>query len=359
MPPSGLDRAASLHWVNDRQPGIRREPGAGGGSPFRYRDARGRLLRGPRDEPTLARIRGLAIPPAWTDVWICADERGHLQATGHDARGRKQYRYHPAWQAARGDDKFARLQRFGAVLPAIRARVQRALGGGEEPTRSRVLATVVRLLDRTWLRIGNAEYARSNGSYGLSTLRNRHASVRGDELWLSFTGKSGVPHRVRLADRRVAAIVRRCRDLPGQELFQYVDAADGQPRAIGSADVNAWLAEVAGCSVTAKDFRTWHGSVLALELVWEACAERAQPGRPQELLAAVARRLGNTVAVCRKAYIHPRVLELVQEVGHEGWADQLRRQAWANVRAGRRGGGLSVAERRLLALLRQRSRLSA
>ncbi len=337
---------AGLRWVSDDGPGIRRELLAGGG--FGYRDAQGRRLR---DEATLARIRKLAIPPAWTSVWICPRADGHLQATGRDARGRKQYRYHADWMAGRGQTKFDSLLRFGAVLPRLRRRVQRALAGPAVPTRERVLATLVRLLDTTWLRIGNSAYARENGSYGLSTLRNRHAGMKGDALELSFVGKSGVRHSARLTDRRVARIVRRCRELPGQELFRYVDE-QGESRPVDSADVNAWLAEAAGAHVTAKDFRTWHGSVLALQLTLQACAAGAEPCRPTEVLAAVARRLGNTPAVCRKAYIHPRVLALGEHLGDDAARAAVRALPWAVAPALKTG--LGAAERQLMALLRSR-----
>jgi DNA topoisomerase I len=351
MPASVDDEREGLLWGNDRQPGIRRIPTPRGRVPFGYRDRHGLAVR---DTATLERIRRLAIPPAWTDVWICADERGHLQATGRDARGRKQYRYHPAWIAARGQHKFDQLLRFGTVLPRIRSRVQRALQGPAEPTRSRVLATIVRLLDRTCLRIGNPEYVRANGSFGLSTLRDRHARVEGDEVRLSFVGKSGVRHQARLADRRLARIVRRCRELPGQELFQYCggDDGDAMPRPIGSADVNEWLAQAAGCRVTAKDFRTWHASVLALQLVLQCRAQGAEPRRPQDLLAAVARRLGNTVAVCRQAYIHPQVLALVQTLGDRSRGVRLQDEAWVLQGTRSRTRGLDACERQLLALLR-------
>ena len=340
-------RLAGLRWVNDAQPGIRRAAARGG---FVYRTPEGRALR---DAAELARIRRLAIPPAWVDVWICPRADGHLQATGRDARGRKQYRYHADWQAGRGQTKFDQLRRFGQVLPRIRARVLRELGGPVRglPTRERVLATLVRLLDTTWLRIGNAEYARSNRSYGLSTLRTQHAGVRGDELRLSFSGKSGVRHEVRISDRRVARVVRRCRELPGQELFQYVDDT-GAVHRIDSADVNAWLAEAAGTRVTAKDFRTWHGSVQALELTLAACAEGAAPCKPQDIVAGVARRLGNTPAVCRKAYVHPRVLALGTVLGDATQRSALRGRRWAQAASVPRG--LNAAERRLLALLRSR-----
>lgn len=340
-------RQAGLRWLSDDGPGLCRSPTAGGG--FQYRDARGRRVR---DEATLARIRRLAVPPAWQRVWISPHADSHLQATGRDARGRKQYRYHADWMAGRGQTKFDGLLRFGAVLPRLRRRVQRALAGSGEPTRERVLATLVRLLDTTWLRIGNSSYARENGSYGLSTLRNRHAGVKGDAIRLSFVGKSGVRHSVSVNDRRVARIVRRCRELPGQELFRYVDDA-GQSHAIDSADVNAWLTEAAGLRVTAKDFRTWHGSALALQLTLQACAEGAEPCRPQQVLESVARRLGNTAAVCRKAYIHPRVLGLGEALGDEAARARLRAQPWASAPSSR--AGLSAAERQLMALLRSRA----
>jgi DNA topoisomerase I len=342
--------SAGLRWVSDAQPGIRRLAGPRG---FVYRDAAGRAVH---DSATLQRIRALAVPPAWHQVWICGDGRGHLQATGRDARGRKQYRYHAEWQAQRGQTKFEQLRRLGQVLPRIRRRVQRTLGGAGRrvvPTRERVLAALVRLLDTTWMRIGNPEYARDNNSYGLSTLRRRHAEVQGDALRLSFAGKSGVRHEVRLSDRRVANVVRRCRELPGQDLFGYVDA-DGEPRRIGSSDVNAWLAEAAGTRVTAKDFRTWHGSVQALDLTVAACVDGALACRAQDVLAEVARRLGNTPAVCRKAYVHPRVLALGAALVDAAAWQELRKQAWVSCPPQR--NGLNLAERRLLALLQRRVR---
>lgn len=345
--PTATARRAGLRWANDARPGIRRTARAAGG--FDYRDAQGRRVRA---EAVLARIRQLAIPPAWVDVWISPQADSHLQATGRDARGRKQYRYHADWRAGRGQTKFDGLRRFGAALPRLRRRVQQALAGPDEPTRERVLAALVRLLDTTWLRIGNAAYARENGSYGLSTLRNRHAGVKGDAIELSFVGKSGVRHRARLTDRRVARLVRRCRELPGQELFRYVDE-NGDSHAVDSADVNAWLAAAAGERVTAKDFRTWHGSVLALQLTLAACAEGAEPCRPTQVVAAVAQRLGNTAAVCRKAYIHPRVLAASEALGSDAARAALRALPW--VGAPPAHAGLSAAERQLMALLRSRS----
>jgi DNA topoisomerase I len=344
--PHAQARRAGLYWASDDAPGISRELTTDG---FRYRDAEGRRVR---SEATLRRISKLAIPPAWVDVWISPHEDSHLQATGRDARGRKQYRYHADWTAARGQTKFDSLLRFGAVLPSLRRRVLRTLAGSGEPTRERVLAALVRLLDSTWMRIGNEEYAAANGSYGLSTLRNHHARVLGDDIELSFVGKSGIRHSLRISDRRVARIIRRCRDLPGQQLFSFLDE-NGASHALGSVDVNDWLAQAAGQRVTAKDFRTWHGSVLALQLTLQACAAGAGPCRSQEVLQVVASRLGNTAAVCRKAYIHPRVLDLGKALGDEAARAALRSQGWAVAPAAR--AGLSLAERQLLALLRSRT----
>jgi DNA topoisomerase-1 len=338
---------SGLVWVSDTEPGIRRvRTGAG----FDYLDAASRPVH---DGQTLARIRRLAIPPAYESVWICADPDGHLQATGRDARGRKQYRYHPVWQVERGADKFDAMLTFGAVLARIRGRVQRdlAVTAAPRPTRTLVLATIVRLLDTTFLRIGNEEYARGNGSYGLTTLRCHHAGVRAAQVRLSFQGKSGVRHEVELDDARVAPVVRRCRQLPGQELFQYCDP-DGAVRRITSADVNDYLAEAAGTRVTAKDFRTWHGSVLALEFTRRACAGECARGAAKEVIAQVARRLGNTAAVCRKSYIHPAVLELGAALADAEARAALRTARWAGaVAPAAQGHRLTAAERRLLALL--------
>jgi DNA topoisomerase-1 len=268
-----------------------------------------------------------------------------MQATGRDARGRKQYRYHPEWRVARDETKFERILDFGAVLPRIRAKVARDLAApvGERVLRDTVIAAIVRLLDTTLVRVGNDEYVRSNGSYGLTTLRNRHAQVAGHALTLRFRGKSGVVHAVSLQDRRVARVVKRCQALPGQELFQYLDA-DGQAHAVGSADVNDYLREASGGEFTAKDFRTWHGSVHALEL-WRALAPQEAtnptPAGTRRLLGEVAARLGNTVAVCRKAYVHPRVLALLTGEAKAGSGGSVPRRS-----------GLSMPERQLLAYLR-------
>jgi len=337
---------AGLVWVSDSEPGYRRVKR---GDSVHYLDPRGKRVR---DEATLARIRKLAIPPAYEDVWICAHANGHLQATGRDARGRKQYRYHPLWQQQRGDDKFEAMRAFGAALPRLRRAVARDLAGidASRPTRTLVLATLVRLLDTTYIRIGNEEYARGNGSYGLTTLRTRHAGVRDEQVRLSFKGKSGVRHEVTLSDRRVATVVRRCKALPGQELFQYADP-DGRVHKVSSSDVNDYLSEIAGTRVTAKDFRTWHGSVMALEFTRLACAGERLPGAAKQVVAQVAARLRNTAAVCRKSYIHPKVLALGVHLGDDDARAQLLEQRWAQAVAAGRARALSAAERRLMALL--------
>ena len=334
-----------LQYVSDAVPGIRR---ARRGTGFSYIGPDGRPLR---ERSELERIRRLAIPPAYTQVWICPSPLGHVQATGRDARGRKQYRYHAEWRRVRDEDKFDRMLEFGEALPRIRARVQRDLkDGGARPGRETVLATVVRLLDTTLVRIGNDEYARSNGSFGLTTLRNRHARVNGREITLQFRGKSGVQHRVALEDPRVARVVRRCQAMPGQALFQY-EGDDGELHGIGSDDVNDYLREASGAEFTAKNFRTWHASVHALALLGELPGERTEEKREDEgftrrelndVLADVAQRLGNTVAVCRTSYVHPRVLE----------ATPARlRSAAERLAALRRRRGWSVAERQLVAYL--------
>ena len=334
-----------LQYVSDAVPGIRR---ARRGTGFSYIGPDGRPLR---ERSELERIRRLAIPPAYTQVWICPSPLGHVQATGRDARGRKQYRYHAEWRRVRDEDKFDRMLEFGEALPRIRARVQRDLkDGGAQPGRETVLATVVRLLDTTLVRIGNDEYARSNGSFGLTTLRNRHARVNGREITLQVRGKSGVQHRVALEDPRVARVVRRCQAMPGQALFQY-EGDDGELHGIGSDDVNDYLREASGAEFTAKNFRTWHASVHALALLGELPGERTEEKREDEgftrrelndVLADVAQRLGNTVAVCRKSYVHPQVLE----------ATPARlRSAAERLAALRRRRGWSVAERQLVAYL--------
>jgi DNA topoisomerase-1 len=337
----------ALVYVSDEMPGIQR---VRRGNNFAYRSSQGAWLRDP-DE--LLRIRRLAIPPAYRDVWICPLPNGHLQATGRDARGRKQYRYHPDWRASRESDKYGRLEAFGRALPRIRARVARDLraGRGNNPllTRALVLATLVRLLDTTLVRVGNDEYARGNGSYGLTTLRNPHAKVSGGVLQLRFRGKSGVMHEVTVEDPNLARIVRRCQHLPGQELFQY-QGEDGEIHRIGSADVNDYLSEAAAEHFTAKDFRTWHGSVQALELTRLACSGSAgERFNAKEVLTEVSRRLRNTAAVCRKSYIHPAVLALWASLG--GADSAAAACTLMDGLAGAGPKGLQAAEQRLLAFL--------
>jgi DNA topoisomerase I len=301
-------RSAGLCYVRGDDAGIARlRKGAG----FCYRRADGRLVR---DAATLKRIGSLVIPPAWTEVWICTNPLGHLQATGRDARGRKQYRYHARWRSTRDETKYGRLLDFARALPRIRGRVRRDL---RRPglSRNKVLATVVRLLEVTLMRVGNEEYARQNGSFGLSTLRDRHAKIQKGELCFEFRGKSGVTQSITVQDPRLARIVKRCRDIPGQVLFQYLDE-NGRRRPIGSADVNAYLREAAGADFTAKDFRTWAGTVLALETLqaMEGVVSKAQAKKNIVCaVRAVAERLGNTVAVCRKCYIHPVVFDAYLE----------------------------------------------
>lgn len=297
-------QAAGLRYVSDATPGIRRLRSGRG---FRYVGVDGRTVK---DKSVLERIRGLAVPPAYTDVWICPIANGHLQATGRDARGRKQYRYHPRWREVRDETKFGRMLAFSEALPAIRRQVEQDLARPGLP-REKVLATVVRLLECTGIRVGNEEYARSNRSFGLTTLRDHHVEISGSTLRFEFRGKSGKTHKVALSDRRLARIVARCQAVPGAELFQYVDD-DGNRVAIGSGDVNDYLRQVTGEDFTAKDFRTWAGTlqaVAALEAAGAAPSGRDAKSAVLRAIDEVAERLNNTRAVCRKYYIHPAVLE--------------------------------------------------
>src|SRR5262245_6108436 len=292
---------ARLRYVTDTAPGIAR---VRAGKGFRYLTARGEAVR---DAETLNRIRALVIPPAWTRVWICPTATGHIQAVGRDARGRKQYRYHPRWRAVRDETKYNRLIEFGRRLPRIRRRVQRDLAKPGLP-RERVLATVVRLLERTLIRVGNTEYARQNGSFGLTTLRSKHVRVEGPRLRFVFRGKGGKSHTVDVTDARLARIVLQCQDLPGHELFQYLDDT-GRRQTIDSADVNDYLGEIAGREFTAKDFRTWAGTVLAASALAVMAEKGARPSKRQVAHAVkmVAGRLGNTPSICRKCYVHPAI----------------------------------------------------
>jgi len=297
-------RSAGLRYSSDGAPGIRRVRRGPG---FRYTGPDGREIRARAE---LARIRAIVIPPAWRDVWICPDPRGHLQATGRDARGRKVYRYHTKWREVRDETKFDRLVGFAGALPKIRKRTAEDLGA-PRLSREKVLAAVVQLLEKTLIRVGNDEYARDNQSFGLTTMRNGHVEVTGIRLRFVFRGKSGVEHDIDVSDRRLARTVKACREIPGYDLFQFYDE-DGGRHPIGSADVNAYLNEITDEDYTSKDFRTWAGTVLAAQLLcaFERCESDAEAKRNiVQAVEAVARRLGNTKAVCRKSYIHPAVFD--------------------------------------------------
>ena len=332
--PARSAAAAGLRHVSDAAPGItRRRAGRG----FTYSGPDGKAVR---DRATLARIRALAIPPAWTEVWIATDPKGHIQATGRDARRRKQYRYHPSWHEVRHETKFGRMLAFSAALPKIRRALDADLALPGLPRR-KVLATVVRLLECTQIRVGNDEYARANRSYGLTTFRDRHVEVNGSRLHFEFRGKSGKAHTVDVADRRLARIVAHCQAIPGEELFQYLDE-EGARQTIDSGDVNDYIREIAGEEFTAKDFRTWAGTVLASEALLALGVPSSEREAKANILAAidkVAGQLNNTRAVCRKYYVHPEVLAAY---GEGVLAEVL----------GRRG----ALERRVTRLLKARTR---
>lgn len=297
-------KEAGLRYVTDAKPGIRRKRAGKG---FRYVGPDGKPVHNPE---VLRRIRSLVIPPAWKDVWITTDPRGHLQATGRDAKGRKQSRYHPRWRAIRDETKYERMLLFGTALRRIRERVEEHLRLPGLP-REKVLAAVVRLMDSTLIRVGNDEYAKENKSYGLTTMRRKHVKINGSELIFRFRGKSGVLHEVGILDRRLARIVRQCQELPGHELFEYLDA-EGKTHTVDSADVNDYLRAISGGEFTGKDFRTWAGTVLASMSLRQFEPFESQTQAKKNVVQAVkevARRLGNTPAVCRKCYLHPGVLE--------------------------------------------------
>lgn len=299
---------AGLNYVTDGVAGIRRRRAGKGWIYFAPDGTR------VTDPAARKRIGALVIPPAWTDVWICPDPGGHIQATARDARGRKQYRYHPLYRDARDQSKFRRVLEFSEILPEIRERIERDLRA-PDLTRRQILATVVRLLDKTLIRVGNDEYARENRSFGLTTLRRRHVQIDGSRLRFSFRGKSGVQHDVAITDRRLARVVQQCQDLPGQELFQYLDSR-GRRLSVSSDDVNEYLRYVSGRNITAKDFRTWAGTMLAAKELAEdgpAESERQTKRNIVRAIDLVAERLGNTRAVCRKYYIHPALLEAYSE----------------------------------------------
>ena len=325
--------AAELTYSRPSDPGYRRE---GPADAFRYIDSNGRVVKRPA---VLARIKALAIPPAWTSVWICADPQGHLQATGRDARGRLQYRYHADWRARRDEHKFYRMASFARKLPAIRKAVDRDLAV-PGLTRRKLLAAMVSILDRTFMRVGDERYRRDNGSYGLTTLRTKHVRISGNRVRLRFRGKSGKEHDVALADRRLARIVRRCLDLPGYELFQYMD--EGETRRICATDVNEYLHEISGADYTAKDFRTWGATVIATVLLTRygpASSVSERTRTVNRALRGAANALRNTLAVCRKSYVHPGVIDAY----HAGELPPRKLR--------KRYAGLSLSESRTLALL--------
>ena len=302
--PGKAAQLAGLRYINEGMPGFRRLKSGKG---FRYATADGKPLN---DESSLARIKRLAIPPAWTDVWICCYDNGHVQATGRDARGRKQHRYHSRWRQVRDENKYYRMLQFAEALPKLRLYVERDLKQPELP-RKKVLATLVKILETGLIRVGNEEYERQNRSYGLTTLKDRHARISGATIRFQFKGKSGKQHAVDLTDARLSRIVKRCQDLPGQELFQYLDD-DGTPRGITSTDVNEYLREVSGGEFTAKDFRTWAGTVLAA-MALRDCEKFDSDAQAKKnvirAIESVAKQLGNTPTICRKCYIHPAIIE--------------------------------------------------
>lgn len=330
---------AGLRYMTDSVPGITRKAAGKG---FTYWNPDGTHIR---DTETLARIRMLAIPPAWIDVWISPNPDGHLAATGRDARGRKQYRYNPEFIAVRDAAKFEHILNFAKALPALRRRVRRDMAKPGMP-REKVLATVIYLLERTLSRVGNETYSKDNNSYGLTTLRNRHVRVSGAELHFLFTGKGGKKWRLSLKDRRVANVVRACQELPGQHLFEYMNGDSIQP--VGSSDVNAYLQETTGQPITAKDFRTWFGTVeaaMALQAFHEAGSKPTKKNI-REAIAQAADRLGNTITICRKCYVHPEILRAYEEGNYL-------------LRLPSRRHGLKEEEERVLAFLKSRLRKSA
>jgi DNA topoisomerase-1 len=335
---------AGLRYVSDEIPGItRRRAGSG----FSYRDPRGERVTAER---ILARIRSLVIPPAWTDVWICPTANGHIQATGRDVRGRKQYKYHPDWQATRDLEKYTRTLAFARALPKIREAIAADLKGRKLDRRT-VLATIVKLLETTLIRVGNREYAQQNKSYGLTTLRRRHVEIEGAKLEFDFLGKSGKQHVVRLSDRRIARILKQLQELPGQELFKYVDEA-GECRIIDSADVNDYLREISGDNFTAKHFRTWAGTVLAAWALSELERIDSKAALRRNITAAVkkvASQLGNTPAVCRSSYIHPEILNAYMD---GSLIDHLKNEIKAKLR--KELTGLSSEETAVFVLLLNR-----
>ena len=340
--PEDAAESAGLIHVSDDMPGITRHRAGKG---FSYRDARGRTIR---DAAERRRIAALAIPPAWTEVWICPDPRGHLLATGRDGRGRKQYRYHPDFREVRDSAKYERMLDFARALPRLRARVDSDMGLSGTPP-EKVLATIVHLLENTMIRVGNDSYARENRSHGLTTLRGRHVRLTGSSMRFRFRGKGGKQWDLGLRDRRVARIIRRLQDLPGQHLFQYTDD-EGQIRPVSSTEVNLYLRDVTGKAITAKDFRTWTGTVLAALALAEAEAVQGDAARQRNIrdaIESVAARLGNTPAICRKCYVHPGVIEAYL-------ADELKLDLRRRIDDNLDKPGLRPEERQVMRLLRRR-----
>jgi DNA topoisomerase I len=332
-------RAVGLRYVSDDRPGITRHRSGRG---FSYRATNGETIR---DRAEIARINAIVIPPAWTEVWICPNPRGHILATGRDARNRKQYRYHPEWRALRDATKFDRMVAFSRALPTIRTRLtdDLALRG---LSREKVLAAVVSIIDHTLIRVGNEEYARQNGSFGATTLQDDHAHFAHGELRLSFRGKSGKEHEASIDDPRLVRVVRRCQELPGEQLFAYLDET-GAPRTIDSGDVNDYLREIAGEGITVKDFRTWGGSVLCHQLLLDAGPAGSETEAKRMVVAAiklVAARLGNTPAVCRASYVHPSIIDAYLE-------GELRAGDDEEEHDDEDAGGLRPEERRLQSFL--------
>jgi len=345
-------KMAGLRYVDDaRVPGIRR---IGSKSRVRYVGPNGRTIA---DRAALQRIKSLVIPPAWTDVWICPDPRGHLQATGRDARRRKQYRYHPRWRDVRDEVKYGRLIAFAQALGKIRQRTRANLRlNGLR--RQKVLAVVVQLLEKTLIRVGNEEYARENHSFGLTTMRDSHATIKGTTLRFEFRGKSGIEHAVDLRDARLAKIVKACQELPGYELFQYFDD-NGKRQVIDSADVNAYLREISGEDFTAKDFRTWTGTVLAAKALADVATFTSHADAKRKVAAAVesvAKRLGNTKAVCRKCYIHPAILDAYMD---GATIDTLKARASRLGKMTRGRGSLNAEEAAVVGIIERSLRKTA
>lgn len=340
--PRDAAESAGLRYVTDDRPGIRRKRA---GTGFSFTGTDGKKIA---DQKIIKRIKSLVIPPAWTEVWICPFANGHIQATGRDAKGRKQYRYHPAFREVRDSTKYEHVVAFANALPAIRERVHKDMSRRGLP-REKVLATVVHLLETTLIRVGNDEYAQQNKSYGLTTLKNRHVAVEGSEVRFKFVGKSGKQWSLQVKDKRIAKIIKACQDLPGQELLQYIDE-DGKPQSVSSSDTNAYLREITGEDITAKDFRTWAGTVLAALALKELQSFDSAAQAKRNMRAAIERvasRLGNTPTICRKCYIHPEVLNsymdgrLAQEIKTEV-ENELRDDL----------AGLQPEEAAVLALLR-------